>query len=92
MKKPGNTMGLKNIGKVSEYWLNSIGIRSADDLARVGSVEAYKRLKSMYPQVNILALYAMEAALWDLHWNDLPEHLKQSLHEQVGYEPKKRRG
>lgn len=82
---------IKNIGPKSMQWLKSIGIESREDLERMGSVEAYRRLRETIPGVTILALYAMEAALWDLHWNDLPPEIKSSLHEQVGYEPPSRR-
>jgi DNA transformation protein len=78
---------IKNIGPKGMQWLKSIGIESHEDLERMGSVEAYRKLKETIPGVNILMLYAMEAALWDLHWNDLPPEIKSSLHDQVGYVP-----
>ena len=56
-----------------------------------GAVEAFKQLKARHSNVSILALYAMEAALWGLHWNKLPPELKDSLHEQVGYVPQARK-
>ncbi|MFC0213577.1 TfoX/Sxy family DNA transformation protein [Paenibacillus chartarius] len=80
---------IRNIGPVGMEWLRGIGIHSLEDLALVGSVQAYLQLKAARPGVSILALYAMEAALWNLHWNALPPELKDSLHEQVGYSPKK---
>lgn len=83
---------IKNMGPKGMDWLRSVGIQAREDLERVGSVEAYRRLKESVPGVNILALYAMEAALWDLHWNELPPHIKTSLHEQVGYTPPGRAG
>ncbi|MCG7211671.1 TfoX/Sxy family protein [Paenibacillus mucilaginosus] len=81
---------IKNMGPKGSQWLESIGIKTREDLERVGSVEAYKRLKESIPGVSILALYAMEAALWDLHWNALPEEIKASLQEQVGHTPPNR--
>ncbi|WP_426452795.1 TfoX/Sxy family protein [Paenibacillus sp. S-38] len=81
---------IKNMGPKGRQWLESKGIMTREDLERIGSVEAYKRLKASIPGVSILALYAMEAALWDLHWNALPEEIKASLQEQVGYTPPNR--
>ena len=86
-KKPGK---IRNIGPVGMEWLASIGVAGLDDIAAEGSVNVYLRLKAAVPNVNILALYALEAALWDLHWNELPPELKQSLREQVGWKPKMR--
>lgn len=83
---------IKNMGPKSMQWLKSIGIHSKGDLAEIGSVEAYNRLKAAIPGVSIVNLYALEAALWDLHWNDLPPEIKSSLHEQVGYKPSMRKG
>lgn len=82
---------IKNIGPKSQTWLRSIGIESYEDLAGKGSVQTYLTLKETIPEITIVMLYALEAALWDLHWNDLPPEIKSSLHEQVGYVPPRRR-
>lgn len=73
-------MNLKNIGAKTEHWLRQIGVNGYDDLNRIGSVEAYRRLKSMYPdKINLLALYALEAALWNIHWLELAPEIKDQL-------------
>lgn len=82
---------IRNVGPVSDLWLSEIGIRTIDDLERIGSVEAYRLIREIRPGASIILLYALEAALWDLHWNDLPPELKDRLHEQVGYRPITRR-
>jgi hypothetical protein len=79
---------IKHFGKVGTLWLNSIGIFSLEALGNMGSIEAYKRIKEIHHDANILMLYAMEAALWDLPWNQLPPELKEMLQEQVGYQPR----
>lgn len=56
----------------------------------MGSVEAYRQLKLIVPGLSIVMLYALEGALWDLHWNELPRHMKEELHQQAGYTPKKK--
>lgn len=81
---------IRNIGPTGERWLAEIGIRTLDDLEKMGSVAAYLKLKESRTGVTILALYSLEAALWDLHWNDLPGEIKDKLHAEVGYVPKPR--
>ncbi|WP_199620222.1 TfoX/Sxy family DNA transformation protein [Paenibacillus alkalitolerans] len=78
------TMNLKNIGAKTESWLQEIGVHGYDDLNRIGSVETYRRLKSRYPdQVNLTALYALEAALWSIHWLELAPEIKDQLKREV---------
>jgi len=65
-------LSLRNLGPVSVPWLEAVGVRSGDDLARVGPVEAYLRAKAAYPErVTLNLLYALQGALLDLPWNKL---------------------
>ena len=80
----------RNIGEVGERWLASIGVTTLTELARMGSVEAYRRIKAKYGNANIIALYALEGALLDMPWNELPPEVKEALHEEVGYRPEAR--
>lgn len=81
MKK---TMNLKNIGAKTEPWLRAIGVNGYDDLNRIGSVETYRKLKSMYPdKINLNALYALEAALWNIHWLELAPEIKDQLKREA---------
>lgn len=87
------TMGLKNIGAKTEPWLREIGVNGYNDLHAIGSVEAYRRLKSMYPdKINLLALYALEAALWDIHWLELAPEIREQLKLEAQSEEKHSRG
>jgi DNA transformation protein len=81
---------IRNIGDVGERWLASIGVATLTELAKMGSVEAYRRIKAKYGNANIVALYALEGALLDMHWNELPPEVKAALHEEVGYRQKAR--
>jgi len=74
---------LKNIGPKTAAWLRDLGIRTAGDLARIGSVEAYRRLRASGRGATLVALYALEGALWNTHWNELPPELKASLKKQA---------
>ncbi len=73
-------VSLKNIGEQSAGWLRAVGVESADDLERLGAVEAWRRAKAAFPdRVTIVLLYALQGALLDLPWTDLPIDLKQRL-------------
>ncbi|CAM2010383.1 TfoX/Sxy family protein [Acanthopleuribacter pedis] len=77
---------LKNIGKTIEKRLNEINIHSREDLARVGSVDAYRLICNQHPGKTIPVcyyLYSFEGALLDLHWNALPKPLKEDLLARV---------
>jgi len=75
---------IKNMGPKSRLWLHEIGIDSLEDLEAVGAVEAYRRLKASRPtDVTLNALWGMQAALLNIHWNALPPELKADLKAQV---------
>jgi hypothetical protein len=75
---------MKNMGPRSSEWLASVGIHTLDDVAALGVVEAYKRVKSAYPEkVSLNLLYGLQAALLDLPWNELPPDIKEELKRQA---------
>lgn len=75
---------MKNIGPKSKQWLASVGVHTLDDVVSLGVVETYKRVKEAYPEkVSLNLLYALQAALLDLPWNDLPPDMKKELKQQV---------
>ena len=75
---------MRNIGPKSKQWLASIGVHTLDDVVRLGVVETYKRVKAAYPEkVSLNLLYALQAALLDLPWNELPPDIKEELKQQV---------
>jgi DNA transformation protein and related proteins len=74
---------LKNIGPQTSSWLEAVDITSLEDLDKVGVVMAYLRLQAAYPQVSLNALWAMQGALMDLPWNQLPPDIKQALLAEV---------
>ena len=68
-----NLIRLRNIGPTTADWLADIGISTVEELDSPGSVEAYRRLKAARPrQLTFVGLYALEAALLDIAWTDLP--------------------
>ena len=76
-------LNLKNLGNTSINWLKTIGINSYDDLKKVGPVEAYTQIKQRHIKVSKVFLYALEGALTNTHWNDLPPNLKERLVEEA---------
>jgi len=75
---------MKHIGPKSSEWLASVGVNSLDDVARLGVVETYMRVKAAYPEkVSLNLLYGLQAALLDLPWNELPPDIKTELKRQV---------
>jgi DNA transformation protein len=75
---------MKNMGPKSSEWLASVGIHTLDDVAALGVVETYKRVKAVYPdKVTLNMLYGLQAALLDLPWNELPADIKAEMKKQV---------
>ena len=75
---------MKNMGPKSTQWLASVGIHTLDDVANIGVVESYLRVKAAYPgKVSLNLLYGLQAALLDLPWNELPPDIKAELKSQV---------
>lgn len=70
---------LKNLGNTSVNWLRAVGIHTHEDLARIGAVQAYNRIRERGIKVSKVLLYALQAALLDIHWNDLPPEVKLRL-------------
>ena len=70
---------LKNLGMASVNILRAIGINTHADLNRIGPVEAYRRIRERDINVSKVMLYALQGALMNVHWNDLPPDLKIQL-------------
>lgn len=74
---------LKNLGAASVNILRAIGVSSYEDLAQIGSVEAYRRIKARGISVSKVMLYALEGALINVHWKELPPDVKERLVEEA---------
>lgn len=76
----GDLISLKNIGPASARQLREVDIADAAALRKLGAVAAYRRLKHAFPRhVSLNMLYALEGALRDCHWNQLPPGVKERL-------------
>jgi len=80
---------LKNLGPKSQSWLNAIGVHDRTDLQTVGPVAAYTILKQHGYPVSLNLLYAMQAAVLNIHWTALPERQKAQLKNSVAPVAKK---
>ena len=73
------TVKLRNIGPKSAAWLRQVGLRSREDLEAVGAVEAFMRVKRAGFKPSLNLLYALEGALLDCHWQEVPEARRTEL-------------
>ncbi|MFI2813124.1 MULTISPECIES: TfoX/Sxy family protein [Microbulbifer] len=74
---------LKNLGLASVNILHSIGIRTCDDLRRIGPVEAFTCIRARGINASRVLLYALQGALLDVHWNELDPDLKRRLADEA---------
>ena len=74
---------MRNLGPASERMLNAIGIHTAAELREIGAVNAYRllALRGYRPSLNLV--WAIEAALTDTHWADLPDETKARLKAEL---------
>jgi hypothetical protein len=70
---------LRNIGPKSMAWLRQTGVRSLEDLKSVGALAAYVRVKRAGFRPSLNLLYALEGAILDCHWQDIPDERRSEL-------------
>jgi len=70
---------IRNVGPKSAAWLRQVGVRTQDDLTRLGAIEAFMKVKRAGFRPSLNLLYALEGALADCHWADLPDERKAAL-------------
>jgi DNA transformation protein and related proteins len=62
-----------NIGPKSAAWLRQVGIRSRADLLEHGAVGAFVKIKRAGFRPSLNLLYALEGAVLDCHWQQVPD-------------------
>ena len=82
MSTPAQKM--RNIGPKSAAWLRQVGLRTRQDIAVVGAVDAFMRVKRAGFRPSLNLLYALEGALADCHWQEIPQARRDQL--VAGYE------
>ncbi len=62
---------LKSLGPKSQEMLEAAGIRSLEDLQKLGSVAAYAQVKRIWPKASLNLLWALESALTGVPWQEV---------------------
>lgn len=75
---------LRNIGPKSMAWLRQTGVRTLDDLKAVGALAAYVRVKRAGFKPSLNLLYALEGAILDCHWQEIPDERRSTLILEAG--------
>ena len=70
---------LRNIGPKSAAWLRQVGLRTEEDLRAIGALEAFMRVKRAGFKPSLNLLYALEGALMDCHWQEVPAERRSEL-------------
>lgn len=75
---------LKNIGPKTADRLENVGIDSIKKLKEAGPVDAFCRLKVLFPDsTSNNALYALQAAMLNVDWREIPVGLRQDLQREA---------
>ena len=70
---------IRNIGPKSAAWLRQVGVRTQDDLIKLGPVEAFMKVKRAGFRPSLNLLYSLAGAIENCHWADLPVGRKDEL-------------
>ena len=74
---------LPNIGPKSAAWLRQVGIRSREQLVEAGTIATFIKVKRAGFRPGLNLLYALEGAILDCHWRDVPETRRAELIQQA---------
>ncbi len=75
---------LKNLGPVSSRQLRAVGIETVEQLETVGPVQAFQVVADLFPsETSVTFLYAVQGALLDVPWNQLPDEVKERLRNEA---------
>lgn len=72
---------MPNLGKVVSNLLRKAEINTAEELIKVGSKEAFLRIRELDSTACINMLYALEGAVQGIRWYGLSEESKKDLKE-----------
>ena len=77
---------LKNIGPSSAEKLRGVGISSLAQIESLGALAVYRLLRARYP-VSLTMLWALQGALLDLPWHQIPADIRAALLDELADEP-----
>ena len=70
---------MRNIGPKSAAWLRQVGLRSLEDIAAIGTVDAFMKVRRAGFKPSLNLLYALEGALQNCHWQEVPDARRTEL-------------
>ncbi|KZX14901.1 hypothetical protein MBCUT_18540 [Methanobrevibacter cuticularis] len=70
---------LPNIGKILEKQLNTVGIKTIEDLKEIGSKEAWLKIREIDDSACYNRLCGLEGAIQNIRWFDLSDKDKKDL-------------
>lgn len=74
-----NPLKMRNIGPKSAAWLRQVGLHTEEDLRATGALDAFMRVKRAGFKPSLNLLYALEGALLDCHWQEVPSERRSEL-------------
>ena len=75
---------LKNLGPKSAERIVAVGIGGPDEIRELGAAVVFHRVKSGFPDSTSLnLLWALQGALMEIHWHDIPDEIKRQLLSEV---------
>ena len=75
---------LKNLGPKSARQIVAAGIDGPDEIRELGAAEVFYRVKSRFPaSTSLNLLWAVQGALMEVHWHDVPYEIKHQLLVEV---------
>ncbi len=80
MSKPVTSIAdLPNFGPKSQQMLEQAGIKTIEQLRRLGAIRAYLKVKHSGGNASLNLLWAMEGALTGQHWQEVAKHERLRL-------------
>jgi DNA transformation protein and related proteins len=70
---------IRNVGPKSAAWLRQVGVRTQDDLNKLGPVDAFMKVKRAGFRPSLNLLYSLAGAIENCHWADLSDERKAAL-------------
>ncbi len=86
-KSDESIRSLRNIGPTIARRLHAVGIRTRDELERVGPARVFRRVCERHPEETVSVcyyLYSLEGALRGVHWDSLAASRKARLRREAG--------
>jgi DNA transformation protein and related proteins len=83
----GGLARLRNLGPASERMLAAAGITEEAQLRALGAAAAFARAADANPHVSLNLLWALEGALTDRDWRDVPPERREALRREADAVP-----